>query len=209
MWTGAQFLDRPEQVMRMAMGGFSLLCWLALPVLVADLVWVGLLHDGIGCPVPALVRADELAQAEHGLTSGQVELIEKNYSEPDAYGVRRFEGRPSQLVACSRLALALSGSRGRLDAIEALVAYERGISWTRSCYASLGMDLVATRWSHVVQAARSITLCLFCQVVLALYDAAFLWSARMRTWAGTGQVAVRHLLRRQGGTARGTSRRVA
>ena len=209
MWTGAQFLDRPEQVMRMAMRGFSLLCWLALPVLVADLVWVGLLHDGIGCPVPALVRADELAQAEHGLPSGQVELIEKNYSEPDAYGVRRFEGRPSQLVACSRLALALAGSRGRVGAVGALVAYEHGVSWTRSCYASLGMDLVATRWSHVAQAARSIALCLLCQVALALNDAALLWSKRMRDWAERGQATVRHLLRQEGGTARGARRRVA
>ena len=99
----------PVRVLLVAVKGFVLFCALMLPVLLVDLVWVGLVHGGVRSAVPTLVRADELSLAERGLSDEQISLVEACYSQPDERGVRHFEGMPDDLCPFSDLSRALSG----------------------------------------------------------------------------------------------------
>lgn len=125
-------------------------CVAALVLIVADLVWFGIIHQGIRSAVFGLVRAESLARLEHSLDEESLLLVESSYSAPNSSGVRRFVGNPAQLASWSRLSLTLADASSDGGA----PSLESGIRRVREEYAGIGVDLRVLQTTYVIRSVR-------------------------------------------------------
>jgi len=127
-------------------------CVAVLVLIVADLVWFGIVHQGIRSAVFGLVRAESLARLERSLDEESLLLVESSYSAPNASGVRRFVGNPAQLASWSRLSLTLADA----SSDDGAPSLESGIRTVREEYVGIGVDLHVLQTTYVIRSVRDI-----------------------------------------------------
>ena len=130
-------------------------------ILTVDLVWVGLINQGVRSAVPGIVRAEALARFEEGMSPADVALAESCYSAPNASGIRRFVGDPNQLHPLSRLSRALSRT-----ASGAGLRPRAGVKRVHDEYQKLGIPLTVTRSAYVVRSVHDLLCCLTVLLVM-------------------------------------------
>ena len=136
-------------------------CHVCLAFLTVDLVWVGLINQGVRSAVPGIVRAEALAHFEEGMSPADVALAESCYSAPNASGIRRFVGDPNQLHPLSRLSRALSRT-----ASGAGLGPRAGVKRVHDEYQKLGIPLTVTRSAYVVRSVHDLLCCLTVLLVM-------------------------------------------
>lgn len=129
-----------------------LACLAGALVSLADLLVFGVAFQGVRSAVPPLVRAEALAELERHLDESQLRLVEASYSEPNASGVRRFVGRPSQLATFSPLSRAFCASVGR----EGSPKITEGMRRVQEEYAALGLSISSVQAAYVARCVHDL-----------------------------------------------------
>ena len=124
-------------------------CKLSLLMLVVDVVWFGVINQGVRSAVPGVVRAEALARFEEGMSARDVALVESSFSAPNASGIRHFDGNPAQLQPLSRLSRVFARTASQEDG-----GLRAGISRVHDEYETLGISKAVTRSSYLAQAIR-------------------------------------------------------
>ena len=130
------------------------LCRVCAVLLVADLIWFGVMNDGVRSAAPGIVRAEALARFEEGMSQADITLVEASYSAPNTSGVRYFSGDPAQLHPLSRLSRAFSCA-----AAGESVNVRAGTVRVQDEYEAQGLPRTFLRLPYLMQGAHDLASC--------------------------------------------------